>query len=455
MNISNNSELMGTGKVSKVINSLAIPAIVGMLVNALYNFADTMFVSWIGTNAMSGAQIGFPIFMILTAFGQLYGVGGSSYISRLLGENDEKEANKTSTVTFLLTVISGVVISLVGLLFLKPILTMFGATANDFELAKSYTMILLLGNVFVMSNMTLNSLLRAEGNAMVSMYGLILGAVLNIVLDPIFIFVFDMGIAGAALATIIAQIVTTIYLFSYYLRGKTILKIKMKHFKPSKKIVSEIFKIGAPTLLTQLLSSITMGIMNKTAAGYGTEAVAAIGIVLKVFMLAFYALLGYTQGYLPVAGYNFGAKKYDRVQEATRVGIKVSSIYCGIVFLLFMFIPKLLVGIFKPEPIVLDLAIKTLRAWGLSLPMVGFCMIINMLFQAIGKAKESALLSVARQGFVLLPLLFILPNIFGLNGVIFAQPVSDILTFVLTVTLGVRAYKQIGRMHEEQLKKVA
>lgn len=438
------SRMLGEGDVGKVIAKLAIPAIIGMLVNAVYNFVDTLFVSWIGTNAMSAAQIGFPIFMILSAFGQLFGIGSSSYVSRLLGEGRKEEANKTATVTYITAVLSGIVIAICGLIFIKPLLNLFGATSNDFDLAISYTSILFIGSLFIMGNMTLNNLLRAEGSAVTSMSALVLGAVLNIILDPIFIFVFDMGIAGAALATILAQCITTIFLLSNYIRGKSMLKIKISLFKPSVEMYSEIFKIGIPTLIRQLLASFAIGIMNKAAAGYGTEVVAGIGIVSKVFMLGFYSLLGYTQGFLPVAGFNYGAKKYDRLLDATKIGIKVSTIYCIVVFAVFMIFSRPIVMIFRPEAAVADIAVKGLRIWSLSFPLLGFSILINMLFQAMGKAKEAAVLSVSRQGFILIPLLLILPKVFGLNGILFAQPLADVLTFILTAILGGRVCKKIS-----------
>lgn len=445
----NRSRMMGEERVSKVITKLAVPAIIGMLVNAVYNFVDTMFVSWIGTNAMSAAQVGFPVFMILVAFGQLFGIGGSSYIARLLGQGKHKEANKTATVVYITTIFTGIILGVCGLISIKPLLNLFGATSSNIDYAISYTSILFVGALFIMGNMSLNNLLRAEGSAVTSMIGLMLGAILNIILDPIFIFVFDMGVGGAALATVLAQAVTTVFLLSHYLKKKSILRIKMSLFKPSKIIYSEVFKIGFPTLIRQLLASFTIGLMNKAAAGYGTEAVAAIGIVSKVFMLGFYALLGYTQGFLPVAGFNYGAKKYQRVLDATKNGIKVSTIYCIIVFGLFMIFAEPIVMIFRPDTNVANIAVKGLRIWALSLPFLGFSMVINMLFQAIGKAKEAAILSVSRQGIMLIPLILILPTIFDLNGVLLAQPVADLFTLILTAILAMVVKKEIYRLRDQ------
>ncbi|WP_304943969.1 MATE family efflux transporter [Vallitalea guaymasensis] len=442
------SKLLGQEKVSKVITKLAIPAIIGMLVNAVYNFVDTMFVSWIGTNAMSAAQVGFPVFMVLVAFGQLFGIGGSSYTSRLLGENNKKEASKTITVVYITTILTGVILGICGLVFLEPLVNMFGANSDNISYTLAYTSILFIGAPFILGNMALNNLLRAEGSAIISMFGLMLGAILNIILDPIFIFAFDMGIAGAALATIIAQAITTVFLLSYYIRKKSLIPMKLSMFKPSKKIYNQILTIGLPTLIRQLLASFSIGLMNKAATGYGTEAVAAIGIVSKVFMLGFYALLGYTQGFLPVAGYNYGAKKYQRVLDSTKVSTKVSTIYCIIVFAVFMIFAEPIVMIFRPEAEVARIAIKGLRIWSISLPLLGYSMVINMLFQAIGKAKEAAILSISRQGIMLIPLILILPSLFSLNGVLLAQPVADVLTFILTGILGIIVNKEIYQLRD-------
>ncbi|GMQ57895.1 MATE family efflux transporter [Vallitalea sediminicola] len=446
--IDDRSKFLGQEKVSKVITKLAIPAIIGMLVNAVYNFVDTMFVSWIGTNAMSAAQVGFPVFMVLVAFGQLFGIGGSSYTSRLLGENNKKEASKTVTVVYITTVITAVILGVCGLIFLDPLVKMFGANSDNISYTLAYTSILFIGAPFILGNMALNNLLRAEGSSIISMFGLMLGAILNIILDPIFIFVFDMGIAGAALATIIAQAITTIFLLSYYIRKKSLIPMKLSMFKPSKKIYNQILTIGLPTLIRQLLASFSIGLLNKAATGYGTEAVAAIGIVSKVFMLGFYGLLGYTQGFLPVAGFNYGAKKYQRVLDSTKVSTKVSTIYCIIVFAFFMIFAEPIVMIFRPEAEVASIAIKGLRIWSISLPLLGYSMVINMLFQAIGKAKEAAILSISRQGIMLIPLILILPSVFNLNGVLLAQPIADVLTFILTGILGIIVNKGIYQLRD-------
>jgi putative MATE family efflux protein len=439
------SHMMENEKVSKVITKLAIPAIIGMLINAVYNFVDTMFVSWIGTEAISAAQIGFPVFMVIVAFGQLFGIGGSSYISRLLGEKRNDDANKTSTVVYYTTILAGIILGILGLIFINPLLNMFGATLENFAFSKDYTSILFIGALFIMGNMSLNNILRAEGSSITSMFGLVLGAALNIILDPLFIFVFDMGVSGAAIATILAQAVTTVFLLSHFIRKKGLLRIERKFFKPSKEIYTETFKIGVPTLIRQLLASVAIGMMNNVASSYGTEAVAAIGIVSKIFMLGFYALLGYTQGFLPVAGYNYGAKKYDRVLEATKEGIKVSTIYSILVFLVFFFASDSIVQIFRPDPIVADMASKGLKIWAISLPVLGYSTIVNMLFQAIGKAKEAGILSISRQGIMLIPLIIILPQFLGLTGVLLAQPIADLLTLILTIVFDIMVRKEIKK----------
>jgi putative MATE family efflux protein len=439
------SKMMETEKVSKVITKLAIPAIIGMLINAVYNFVDTMFVSWIGTEAISAAQVGFPVFMVIVAFGQLFGIGGSSYISRLLGEKRNNDANKTSTVVYYTTILAGIVLGILGIIFINPLLNMFGASADNFAFSKDYTSILFIGALFIMGNMSLNNILRAEGSSMASMFGLVLGAALNIILDPLFIFVFDMGVSGAAIATILAQAVTTVFLLSHFIRKKGLLRIERKFFKPSKEIYTETFKIGVPTLIRQLLASVAIGMMNNVASSYGTEAVAAIGIVSKIFMLGFYALLGYTQGFLPVAGYNYGAKKYDRVLEATKEGIKVSTIYSILVFIVFFFASDGIVQIFRPDPIVADMASKGLKIWAISLPVLGYSTIVNMLFQAIGKAKEAGILSISRQGIMLIPLIIILPQFLGLTGVLLAQPIADLLTLILTIVFDIMVRKEIKK----------
>ncbi len=457
------AKLMGEGEMKSVLLKLVIPAIIAMLINAIYNIADTFFVGMLNNTAAIGSiSIAFPLFMIVNAIGQALGVGSASYISRCLGENKKKRADKTATVAFFTAIAAGLTVMILLYVFVEPALKLVGASETIMPYAISYTRILALGAVFTVTNMTLNNIIRAEGNSKYSMFAIILGAVLNIILDPIFILTFKMGVVGAAVATVIGQGVSTIFLVSYFYRKKSFVVISRKDFSFDKKIYSEILKIGIPTFIMQFLNSFVLGLINNTAMPYGDEAVAAVGIVSRVNSMITFVLIGYIQGFQPVAGYNYGAEKYKRVKDAIRISVIWSTIFCLVTTVVIWMFASPIVSMFSTSENVIKIGANTIIALGVLRPFLGYQMIYTGLFQALGKSKEAALLSVARQGLFFIPALLLLPSAFesgnpfftsltnilpykmdlGLYAIGFSQSLADGLTVLVTLLLGSRVKKE-------------
>lgn len=438
------AKMMGEADVRKALTKLAIPGIIAMLINAIYNIVDTMFVGMLNnTSAIAAVSVVFPMFMLIAAIGQMFGVGAGSYISRLLGEKNKEEADKTTTTTFITSIIFSLVFTVFGLIFLEPLLRAFGATDTIMVFAKDYARILIIGSIFTIVNMVLNNMIRAEGNAKFSMIAISIGAIANIALDPILMFTFDMGIKGAALATVLGQGISFIYLINYFLSGKSFIKISIKHFTPSKPMYSEILKIGSATFARQALASLSLGLINVAARPYGDAAVASMGVSLRVFSLGVYVVFGYNQGFQPIAGYNYGAKKYSRLFEAIKISLRTTTTFTTIMTVVFMIFATSIISMFTNDPDVIIIGSRTLRVISILFPLFGFQQVYASLFQSLGKGKEAFLLSASRQGIFLIPSILILPKFIGLDGVIFSQVVADFFTIIVTYILSRRLLNKV------------
>lgn len=467
----NNTNIMETGNVKKTLISLGIPAMVAMMISVIYNFVDTMFIGQLNNTASMGAvTVAFPIFMIISAIGQMIGVGSSSYVSRMLGNKKNDVANKTASIAVILSIACAILTTTVGLLFLKQILTMMGSSETVLPEGIKYTKWLLLGSIFTLLNMSLSSLVRAEGNSKASMVSLIVGAIVNIILDPIFMFSFGWGISGASLATLVGQVCSTVYLLMYYIKKKSIVNISLKHISKNpvvdKNIYAEIFKIGVPVFLMQFLLSIASSLLNSAAMPYGDSAVAAMGVANRVYTLPVYLMAGFIQGFQPFAAYNYGAGLYKRLNEAIKfTGILLVGF--SILFtIIFVSVPELFVGMFTSDNDVLLLGCNALTALSLLFPFVAVILIVTAIFQGMGKGKESAIISVARQGLIFIPMALILPNVFanygshlgfmisilpnempqGLYGVMLTQPVADIIAAVLTILICIKPFRELKNL---------
>lgn len=437
--------MLAEGSIGKTLFAMAAPAITGMVVIAVYNVVDTIFVSLLrDTTAIAATGIVFPLFQLIGAVGLTFGMGAASVISRRLGEHRREDAQATGTTAFYTAVAVGLLLSLSGALFIRPLLILFGATDTILDTAILYGKIIIGGSFFQVINMTLNNLLRSEGAALHSSTGQILGALLNILLDPIFIFLFDMGIAGAATATIVSQACATLFLLSYYLRGKGELNpLHITCCRFSRRMYRDIMTLGLPTFVRQIMGSVAFAILNNAAGNFGDSAIAAFSITFRIFMLLLMALIGLSQGLQPLAGYNFGARQLDRVKAAVKLSFRI-SIGAGVVFGIigFIFAPNIMRFFAPQDQEVITRGIMAMRFISISLIPTGLVIMFGGTFQALGDGRSALILAIGQQGGFLIPLLLILPRILGVAGVYLAQPAGFILTFLIGALLMGRAWRK-------------
>jgi putative MATE family efflux protein len=445
--MNNHSQLLGQEDIRKLLIRLSTPATIGMIVNALYNLVDTIFVGrGVGYLGIAGLSVAFPIQMIIMAFGMMIGIGASSSVSRNLGAGDLDRAERVAgnSYTMILIIIS--VIAGLGLLFTDPILRLFGATETILPYARDYIQIIFIGSIFFSFAVSSNNLIRAEGNAKVAMVAMILGTGLNILLDPIFIFVLDMGIRGAALATILAQFISFLYILLYLRSGKSSLKIALHHLKLETTIVKEIILVGLPSFVRQINGSLLAIIMNNTLGFYGGDiAITVYGIVNRVMMFLLMPMFGVVQGMQPIVGFNYGARKFDRVKETIRDSLIAVTAFSLFGWTLSRLFPRFILEIFTTEAGVIELGMTAIHYIFLAIPIIGIPIISGALFQALGKSKPAFILSILRQMLILIPLVLILPLLgFGLLGVFIAFPVSDVISTLISAFI---LKHEVDRMH--------
>lgn len=448
------SKQLGELKVSKLIIKFSIPAIIGMLVNALYNLVDRIYIGHgVGSLGIGATTIVFPVMLIMMAFSMLIGIGANSLVSIRLGQNRKEEAEGIFGNALVLLIITSLVLSIVGLVILEPFLKLLGASEQMLPYAKDYMEIILIGGVFQSIGMGMNNFIRSEGNPKIAMYTMLIGAFLNTVLDPIFIFVFHWGMKGAALATILSQAVSAIWVIAYFLRGKSLLKIKMKYLKLKPVYIGNIIALGAAPFAMQIAASVLNFIMNTSLGTYGGDvAISGMGIVNSIITLMIMPIFGINQGVQPIIGYNYGAQRYDRVKEAYKLAVIYATVIVVFGWLITRIFPEQLVYLFNNEDTEL-IAFGTfaIKRFLIFLPIVGFQIVSSNYFQAIGKPMHSALLGLSRQVLILIPALLILPKFFGLNGVISAGPLSDILSAVITGTFIFIEMKRLNIRHTATL----
>lgn len=448
MNQKERAQMMGTEKVPVILKKLALPAIIGMMVTAIYNIVDTLFVSFLGTEAVGAVSIVYPLFLLLLAVGLMFGVGSASFISRLLGENKKNKAEEVATTTITVSVITGIVLSFILFIFMKEVLTIFGATPTIMPYALNYGRMLSVGAVFTISNMAMNNILRSEGSAKYSMIALMTGALINIALDPFFIFTLNLGIEGAALATVIAQASSTLLLFSFFLRKKSVLHLHFSSFKPSFLMFKEVSKIGIPTFARQILLSLSMALLNTAAKPYGDEAIAALGVSARVFSLATMVIFGFSQAFQPVAGYNYGALKIQRLKEALKTSLRWTTMVTSLSTVIYFAFTPQIIGLFTDDPTVMAIGIQAMRYMVIFFPLFGFQVIYGTLFQALGKGAQAGILSLSRQGIFFIPAILIFPKIFDLQGIFLAQPFADFSTIILTVFFAKKIHKELNLLEK-------
>lgn len=422
--------------VNKAIWTLAVPTMAAMLIQVIYNMTDTFFIGKLGNPHMVAAiSLSLPIFMIVQAFGNIFATGGASLISRLLGEGEKEKACRAGAICFWSSLIVCTFVSLLVFLFVKPILMSCGASENTIGFGKSYLSIMLLGSPFIGIKMTLAGLLRSEGATKEAMVGLMSGSILNILLDPIFIFLFDMDVAGAAVATVIGNIAGFLYLISFYLKKKGIISISSRYYSFDLRVYAEIFKIGIPASIGMALMSTGFAVANVYAAGFGDDVVAANGVVMRSSNIAVMLIMGLGHGCQPLMGYSYGARLYGRLLEIIKRAILIGTVISGSFAIFFFLFSNFTIQIFINDARVIELGAKIIRLLALSMPVLGVQVTLMVMFQSLGKTVQSLIISLGRQGLFYIPALVFFSTSWGFNGFIFALPFADVVTTMLSTTL--------------------
>ncbi len=431
-------------KVPTALYKLGIPTMIGMLVSALYNLADAYFVGKLGTAQVGAIAVAFPINQIVVGVGMTFGTGAASYISRLLGENNFHKANQTASTAVLDLLVSQAVLIAVSIAFIEPVLHLLGATATIMPYAKTYSIIYISGTLFSVFYVAMNNIVTAEGAAKLTMAAMMLGAGLNIILDPVFIYVLGWGIGGAAWATVLSQAVSSALYIGYLLKKKGHLRVSIKYASFNKQILGEILKVGVPIFLFQLLFGMSQGMANTAAREFGDHAIAAVGIVIRVLAIGTFVVFGFVKGFQPLAGYAYGAKNYKRLKNTIKISLKWTSIFCIAFAALMMLFPDNVMSWFSNDPLVIRIGHKMLFANGLIFVFFGFQVVYSTLFLALGKGKEGGILSIARNGIFFIPVILTLPRFWGLDGVVYTQVVADILSVLLTGIFVAKLNKELS-----------
>ena len=437
--------ILAEEKPAKAVVKLGVPLIAGMCIMVLYNLVDTYFIGLLHDDyQLAAVNLAYPVMMVMIALSNMVGTGAGSLIARSLGAGDRTKADHTLTSAFLLTVVNSAIVAAAGMALLPQIVGGLGAQENTFGFTQSYVRVLLLGSLLVMGNYTFGQLLRSEGSVKQSVAGMVVGTVANIVLDPVFIFVLGRGVEGAAIATVLGNAAGMATSLFFYLRGSTLLRPQASLIRPTAEILREIFWVGVPATLETLLTSAAYIVNNNLAVVYGELTVAAMGVAQKILSLGSYIYQGFAAGTQPIMGFNWGARNYRRMLDVLRAGVCVVSItelavmaICGI------FAPQL-IGIFSQSPEVMATGAKVLRALMWILPFVGATSMSRMSFQAMGKPQYAFAITLVRQLVLYVPLLLLLNRIFGFNGMIWAQPVAEL------VMMGVSVGMLVHIIHSEE-----
>ena len=440
-------ELLGSTSIPKALLAMGIPTMIGMLVNAFYNLVDAYFVGGLGESQMGAISVVYPLGQVVVGLGLLFGNGAASYISRLLGRGDKENADKVASTALYSSVSVGAVIIIISMVFLHPILKLLGATDSILPYAATYAGIYIVSCIFNVFNVTMNNIVTSEGAAKTTMCALLTGAVLNIALDPLFIYVFDLGVAGAAIATAISQVVSTCVYLTYIFRKKSVFHFRVKDCTYTKETMSEIFKIGIPTLVFQILTSVSISLINNAAGDYGDSAIAGMGVVTRLISMGSLSVFGFIKGFQPIAGYSYGAKKFDRLREAIKTSILWSTVFCVIFGAILALFPTAIVSQFtKGDAEMIRIGAASLRANGISIMLFGFYTVYSSLFLALGKGREGFILGACRQGICFIPVILLLPIVWGLNGIMYAQPIADVLSAAITVFMAIPLHKKLNEM---------
>ena len=444
------NHILADTDIGALLWRLSIPATVGMAVMATYNLVDAIFIGrGVGTLGLAGLAICFPVQLIVMAVGQLIGMGGASIISRALGAGDEARAHRAFGNALTLALLSAAVLTTGGLVFLDDLLRIFGATEEILPYARDYLSIILWGTAFRCYAMSHNNIIRSEGRAKVAMTVMLVGAGVNIALDPIFIFGLGMGMRGAALATVLAQACTTTFIVSYFASGRSSLSMRLSDLRLSPPIVRETLAIGASSAGRMVAGSAVVIILNRTLGHYGGNiAIATYGILNRLIHFVFMPMLGFSQALQPVAGYNYGARQFDRAKRALRISSVRSTVFAVGAFGVLMVFARPLIQLFTRDPELMELSVTALRTIALAFPMLGIQIMGATMFLALGRAGPALFLTLSRQIIFLIPLVLVLPLVMGLNGVFVAFPIADVLATAVTVIMLSKEFARLNRMEE-------
>ena len=436
--------------MGKLICKLAVPCIISMLVTAFYNMADTYFVGMLKSNAATGAVgVVFSMMAIIQAVGFFFGQGSGNYISRELGKKHYQEASNMAATGFYTAIATGLVICIIGQIFLEPLAYLLGSTPTILPYTEAYLRVILLGAPWMTASLVLNNQLRFQGSASYAMYGIVSGAILNIALDPLLIFVLDLGVAGAGWATIISQFVSFCLLLKGCSKGSNI-HIHIRNVKLNWYYLKMIFRGGFPSLARQSLASVATICLNHAAQPYGDVAIAAMGVVQRISMFGISAMLGFGQGFQPVCGFNFGAGLYSRVRKGFWFSVRISFIFLAVVSILGLIFAPDLIALFRDDPDVIACGARALRFQCMTLYLSSWTIISNMMLQSMGLVVPATFLSIARQGLFFIPLILILSYFFGLTGIQITQAIADLLTFLFAVPLQLRTLRKLPQDAPQQ-----
>lgn len=429
--------------VDRLIVSLAIPTMISMMVTALYNSADTYFVGSISTEATASVGVCFSVMQLIQALGFFCGHGSGNYMSRRIGAGDDREAQEAAATGFALAFLLGLFLAVTGLVIIRPLARLLGATPLMMEDTVRYMRIILCGATVMIPEIVLNNQLRFQGSAAYAMVGLVSGAVINIGLDPLFIFVFHMGVSGAAAATVLSQTIALLILWQGTLRGGNV-RIHPRNIRLNRHYLFQIANGGAPSLFRQGLSSVSAIFLNRLAGSLGGEAaIAGMSVTTRVMLMLNSAVIGFGQGFQPVASFNYGARLYDRVKEGFRFCVKYSTVFLAVIALICELFAPQIVHFFRDDAEVIAIGSRALRFQAAVVFVFGFTVMSNMMLQSIGKGFRASLLASARSGIFFIPALFLLSGLFGLRGVEIAQAVADALSFLFTIPIVWSVWKEL------------
>ncbi len=441
------SQELGQTPVGRLLWRYFVPAITGVLTNALYNVVNRIYIGrGVGSLALAGLSVTFPIMIIAMAFGMLVGMGAAALVSIRLGQRNKPEAEKILGNAFMLSLLISLGVTVLGLLARDPILALFGASPETLVYARQYITIVLWGNIFQGTGFGLNNLIRAEGNARTAMYTMLVGAVCNALLDPLFIFVFKMGVAGAAVATVISMAISSVWVLLHFTGGSSLLRLRPENMRLDRSIVLGIMSIGMAPFAMQLAGSVINALFNIQLIKYGGDvAVGAMGIINGVAMMVVFCVIAINMAAQPIIGYNYGARQYPRVRRTLKIAIVAATAFTTAGFLAVELFPGAIIGLFnRSDPGLLRIGVPGMRVLLAAFPVVGFQVVSSNFFQAIGKARISMFLNLLRQVIVLIPMVLILPPLLGIDGVWLSGPIADLAAAAITAVMISRELRRLG-----------